>query len=325
MIRWEGFGAQVRFLASILPAPQPEYTSPPQSLPQLSSISPLLMPTSLTDRTYAHFTTQTPLGMAEFSDQPLSPPPPKDEQYYGFFPSRYFTAYLESYIDSHVYAGRTLRSLVRFNTRVDNARKTADEKGWILSYQNTAHDKRGVMRTAKLVDATGLTSRPLTPHIPILSTSSPSPPPLTLHQKDFGAHQSAILSPKPHSPYKNIVILGGAKSAADIVYACAKVPGNQVSWVIREDGNGPAAFLDAKGRAGYANSNEAFYTRFMAAWLPNVFSFERAVWCNFGRLLHGTRGGRWLVERVWRAVNDRYRREVGFGREGRERLAALGT
>ncbi len=36
---------------------------------------------------------------------------------------------------------------------------------------------------------------------------------------------------------KYITLLGGAKSAADMAYACAKV-GKSVSWVIRSSGSG---------------------------------------------------------------------------------------
>lgn len=49
---------------------------------------------------------------------------------------------------------------------------------------------------------------------------------LMLHQRDFG--QSSVLS----SSDKYITVLGGAKSAADMAYACAKA-GKSVSWVIR--------------------------------------------------------------------------------------------
>ena len=49
------------------------------------------------ERNYEAFWTQTPLSMAEFSDQPMDPPPLKD-QYYGYFRAEYVTRYLEGYI-----------------------------------------------------------------------------------------------------------------------------------------------------------------------------------------------------------------------------------
>jgi dimethylaniline monooxygenase (N-oxide forming) len=59
------------------------------------------------ERNYDAFWTQTPLNMARFSDSPIKTPKP-DDIYYGFPPARHVTSYLEEYVDSHVYAGRTL-------------------------------------------------------------------------------------------------------------------------------------------------------------------------------------------------------------------------
>lgn len=74
---------------------------------------------------YEAFWTQTPVGMAEFSDRPMAPPP-DGNQYYGFFPARYVTKYLESYIGNHVYNETTIRDRIMFNTRVIDLKKTAD-------------------------------------------------------------------------------------------------------------------------------------------------------------------------------------------------------
>ena len=240
--------------------------------------------------------------MAEFSDRPLSPPPPPEDQYYGFFPAKYVTSYLETYIDDHIYNGVSIRERIMFNTWVTNVEKTPD-KLWTLSCENK--NGNSIVKTAKLIDASGLTSRPNVPAI--LGKESFSG--LAIHHKDFGQHQSTILS--AYGP-QHIVIVGGGKSAADVAYACAKAPGSKkISWVIREDGNGPAAFLSAEGKGGYRNSNEAFYTRLMAAFLPNVFGGRGWV----GRLLHGTRIGRWVVKKVWDQIDRDYRTKANFKRE----------
>lgn len=80
--------------------------------------------------------------------------------------------------------------------------------------------------------ASGLTS---TPNMPVFAKQDCFKG-LILHQRDFG--QSSVLSPID----KYITVLGGAKSAADMAYACAKA-GKSVSWIIRSSGNGLAAFL----------------------------------------------------------------------------------
>ena len=236
--------------------------------------------------------------MAEFSDRPMTPPPPED-QYYGFFPAKYTAEYLEAYVDDHVYNGQTIRDRVLFKAPVQHAEKGSDGL-WTLS-----HSDGRTLKTRKLIEATGMTSQPYIPKLP----GADSFQGLSLHHKDFG--QSSFLA-DPEK--KHIVILGGAKSAADVAYAAAKAGGKTVSWIIREDGNGPAALFAAQPASPrYANSNEGFYNRYMACFLPNPFGIKSLL----ARLLQGTRLGRWYVSRLWdgfdkglRAFNN-YKREEG--------------
>lgn len=233
-----------------------------------------------------------------------------DEQYYGFFPAKYVTSYLEGYVDSHVYEDRSIRDRVRFNTKVVNVSKTSDGgSGWILELQqsNSHLGPPGIplkLSTKKLIDATGLTSTPNVPFLPGQNRFQG----LAIHHKAFGQHEKAILD---DSKNQNVCVVGGGKSAADIAYACAKA-GKAVSWIIREDGNGPAAFLSVEGRSGYENSNDAFYTRLTSMFLPCVF--HPPVW--FYERLHRTTLGQWVLGRVWDGVDKGYRKTAGF-RTGR--------
>ena len=257
---------------------------------------------------YDAFWTQTPLRMAEYSDAPLYPRPPVDEQYYGFFPAKYVTSYLEKYVDSHIYDDRSIRDRIRFNTKVVNVSKTFDGgPGWRLELQR--NDKIDTdppdlpleLSTKKLIDATGLTSSPNIPFLPGQNRFQG----LAIHHKSFGQHERAILD---DSKNQNICVVGGGKSAADIAYACAKA-GKDISWIIRKVGNGPAAFLSAEGRSGYENSNYAFYTRFTSMFLPCVF--HPAGWCY--EWLHRSKLGQWLLGKVWDGVDKKYRKTAGFG------------
>ena len=63
------------------------------------------------ERIYDVFWTQTPVGMAEFSDRPMSPPPEQD-QYYGFFRAHYLTKYLEAYVSDHIYNSQSFGSVL---------------------------------------------------------------------------------------------------------------------------------------------------------------------------------------------------------------------
>ena len=194
--------------------------------------------------------------MAEFSDSPMNLPPSED-RYFDFFPAKYVTQYLEAYVDSHIYDGTTIRERIHFSTRVMNVSKRLDE--WHL-----ALDSDKILRTPRLIDASGMTSRPFIPkHVGQNQFLG-----LQLHHKGFGQYQHKILD---DPGIDRIAVLGGAKSAADVVYACAKA-GKAVSWIIRENGAGPAAFPAAKGRGMYQNSNDAFYTRFVASLMPSPFN-----------------------------------------------------
>ena len=258
------------------------------------------------ERIYPEFWTQTPVKMAEFSDQPMTPPPAED-QYYGFFPARYTTAYLESYVDNHIYASRTIRDRILFNSSVDSVSKiqnpnTTEGAQWTVTY-NTRHR----IQTRKLIDATGMTSQP---HIPSLPGSLDFKGKV-LHHKSFGQEQTLLLK---DPSVQNICIIGGAKSAADVAYACAKAPAERkIHWVIREDGNGPCAFFAVQPVSKrYANSNEGFYNRFLASFLPNRFGRK---WGWLKWLLHGTVLGRWYVKRLWDGFDKGLRGLTNYQRE----------
>ncbi|KAL8865358.1 MAG: hypothetical protein Q9174_006929, partial [Haloplaca sp. 1 TL-2023] len=244
--------------------------------------------------------------MAEFSDCSMTPP---SEQYYGFFPGKYTTTYLESYIDNHIYSGQTIRNRILFSATVDEIARilnpeASDGANWKITYNSGRH-----LLCFKLIDATGMTSQPFIPTLPGSSEFKGK----SLHHKSFGQSQSLLLS---DPSIQSIVIIGGAKSAADVAYSCAESPlQREIYWIIREDGNGPSAFFAAPAMTErYANSNEGFYNRFLASFLPNRFG-NRWGWSKW--LLQSTFIGRWYAKRLWdgfdkglRAFHD-YQREEG--------------
>ena len=244
------------------------------------------------EKIYDAFWTQTPIGMAEFSDRPMKPPPSED-QYYGFFPARYVTEYLESYFDDHEYNDLTIRDRIKFNCKVSNVEKTAAL--WVISRHNGPE-----IRAPKLIDATGMTSTPNLPHLKGQEDFEGK----LLHHKNFGQ-----LGRLEEVPGQKWAVFGGGKSAADVAYAAAKA-GKDVSWIIRENGGGPAAFLSAEGRGPYANSNESFYTRFVASFLPNPFSKGSYI----SRFLHRTWLGSRIVAMVWAAIDRDHRKKVDYQR-----------
>ena len=136
-------------------------------------------------------------------------------------------------------------------------------------------------KTNKLVVATGLTSIPKMPDLPGKETFSAP----ILHQEAFG--QSGVLT---DPEINDVTVIGGGKSAADMVYTCVKA-GKKVSWVIIKSGTGPAFFLSAKGKGPCKNAFEIGSMRIAGTISPSIYNAD--TWWT--RFLHGSESGRGLV------------------------------
>lgn len=222
--------------------------------------------------------------MAEFSDLPMVPP---SETLYDLYEAKHVAAYLEKYVDEFKYQGRSLRDRIVFEFTVAKIEKINDK--WdIRGHYNDKKEAAIVFHAPKVMIASGLTS---SPNMPILPNQENFQGPI-LHQKDFG--QSSVLSSKD----KYVTVVGGAKSAADMVYASVKA-GKSVSWIIRKSGSGPAAFLSSEGRGRYKNSAELGFTRIMSTFTPSYFT-PQTWWTRF---LHTTRPGNWIVSQIWNTAD----------------------
>jgi len=242
---------------------------------------------------YDAFWTQTPVGMAAFSDRPMAAPPEEDI-YYDFFPAKYMTKYLEDYVDNHVYAYRTLRDRINFNLQVNRVEKLSET--WVVR----CNEGDKLFAGHKLMVATGLTSNPNMPILPNQDAFSGA----IMHHKEFG--QSSFLD---SSDVTHVAVLGGGKSAADIVYASAKA-GKIVSWIIREGGSGPAALAPPEGIGPYRNSNETLYTRLSSRMSPSIF--VPSSW--FTRFLHKSQPGRRFVDWIWSVLDAQYSKAANYQR-----------
>lgn len=252
-------------------------------------------------RLYNGFWSQSGLRMAGFSDTPLTLPP-EAEIYHDIFESKYVTKYLEDYVDSHKYNGSTLRDRVSFGFRVQSIHK--EDGKWRVSGQR--NEKVETIWSSKLIVATGHTSLPAMPNLPD-QASFKGP---VLHQKSFGKASSTILASS--SSYQNVTILGGGKSAADMVYDSVKA-GKTVSWIIRQTGEGPAAFAGAAGKGPYKNGPEMAATRMISALSPSCFS--PVTWWT--RAIHGSDYGRNFIAKIWLGADQACRDLANFEkREG---------
>ena len=231
--------------------------------------------------------------MAEFSDLPMVPP---SETLYDLYDAKYVAGYLENYVNGFQYQGRSLRDRIVFGFTVVKIEKV--NAYWeARGHYNDKKDATIVFRAPKIMIATGLTS---TPNIPTFLNQESFQGSI-LHQKDFG--QSKVLS----SNARHVTVIGGAKSAADMVYASVKA-GKSVAWVIRKSGSGPAAFLSSEGRGRYKNAAELGFTRIMGTFTLSYFT-PLTWWTKF---LHNTGPGNWMVSQFWKTADNVSRDEANF-------------
>lgn len=196
--------------------------------------------------------------MTCFSDEPLEAPSHAPKSY-DTCQAKYVTQYLEDYVDSHTYNGTPLRRRIRPNTTIQHVEKTAS--GWNL------HIKGGTSQSVhcnKIAVAAGINSQPTLPRF--LWQSELTVP--VLHHRDFGTCSDAVLAAS--SPYKNVTILGGGKSAADMVYASLKAE-KTVNWVIRNSGEGPGILMDPAATGRYRHAAEVGVTQSATVLSPSGF------------------------------------------------------
>ena len=158
------------------------------------------------------------------------PHPPATDLYYDFFKAKHTSKYVENYVDHHRFANESLRDRIRFEFKVRTIRKPGNL--WIVTGDKI------VFCASKIIVASGLTSAPTMPDLPGLHHFEAP----IIHQESYG--QSSVLS---SDEFLNVTVLGGGKSAADMVYSSVKAR-KSVSWIIRASSTGPAHFVSPKGK-----------------------------------------------------------------------------
>lgn len=195
--------------------------------------------------------------------------PPENDLYYELFKARHTSNYVEEYVDHRRFADQSLRDRIRFGFEVKSIKKL--DKVWIVT-GDTA-----VFRASKIIIASGLTSTPNMPEVPGKDHFDAP----VIHQESFG--QSSVVS---SAEFQNVTVLGGGKSAGDMVYASVKA-GKSVSWIIRASGTGPAFFVSPKGKGPYKNASQIASVRIASTLSPSIFNPE-TLWTRF---VHGTNLG----------------------------------
>ena len=252
-------------------------------------------------RTFDTFWTQSPMRTTSFADAPLTLPEDAP-RLYDTFPARYVSQYIEDYVRNHVYSDRPLCDRIWLKTEVASVKRISS--GWELDLEGPMAQS---IRCSKLAVASGLTSQPNLPNFP----RHPDWTSPILHHRDFGIHSQAMLSAT--SPYKHITVLGGGKSAADMVYAAINAdPSLQVNWIVRRKGEGPGFFLHAAPSGRYRNAAEPMLSQNATQMNPSGF---RTLLPNF-QSLHREASGRVNIEERILAADERAKGWANYrGRE----------
>ncbi|TGO63002.1 hypothetical protein BCON_0016g00950 [Botryotinia convoluta] len=263
-------------------------------------------------RSYDNFWCQSGRRMSGFSDIPLTVP--EDAPlYHDTFEAKYVTNYLEEYAQNHIYDGKTLFSRIHFYCKAVKTNKVHDK--WeviteVTELPSYLKEKRPSQppisyTCRKLVVSTGRTSYPRMPSIDWESSMK-----FVRHHKAFGE-----LSQQPLPWASGVLffaVLGGGKSAADMVYELVK-KGQNVKWIIRASGEGPALLFPAPGHGRYKNSVESSATRLKALFSPSPF-MPNTWWFSMIRtLLYGTRIGINYMLQSIKNVDQYCRSIAGYG------------
>lgn len=212
-----------------------------------------------------------------------------DENKYGVKRDNHIpAATLHRYLTDYARHFGVLRRTV-FDTTVLSI-EPIGEKGWTIVTSSAG--KEGRFRAQRLIMATGLTSEPNMLRFPGEEDFNA---PL-FHAKDYCRQAPATKS------VKNVVVVGGAKSAFDIAYSFVQ-EGAQVDLVIRPDGNGPVWLTPTYVTPFKRKIEELLHTRILTWFSPCPWGDEDG-FAPVRYFLHQTAIGRWVVHNFWHALGS---------------------
>ncbi|KAI1336035.1 hypothetical protein F5Y15DRAFT_216524 [Xylariaceae sp. FL0016] len=232
-------------------------------------------------RLYPGLKSNNMIGTYEYPDFPMS------EDKYGVGPFNHIpAAVLHQYLTDFAHHFNVFDK-IQFSTQVDVVEPHQDG-GWRI-HVTTPMGQR-VVKTAKLILATGLTS---TPNMPHYNKEESFDAPL-FHAKDFCQEAPNL------KDIKNAVVVGGAKSAYDVAYALVE-DGATVDLVIRPDGHGPVWIAPPIVTPFKKRLDKLLHVRWMTWFSPCPWGAEDG-WSGIRNFLHGTAIGRGIVNQFWKTL-----------------------
>lgn len=179
---------------------------------------------------------------------------------------------------------------IEFGSRVQSVEQRPDDT-WLLTISRSAEsaERPPMILANRLVIATGTASNTYLPHFKGASSFGKS----IFHSAHFARYEGKI----PLDSLKKVVVLGGAKSAWDVVHSYAS-SGVKVEWVIRADGNGPAWMAPTRVTPIKLLLEKLVFVRFLM-WLSPCIWGDADGHGRIRNWFHSTWIGRRIVSAFW--------------------------
>ncbi|KAH8719251.1 putative dimethylaniline monooxygenase [Phaeosphaeriaceae sp. PMI808] len=233
-------------------------------------------------RLYPGLKSNNMLGSYEFPDFPM------DEKTYGVKPlahipgvvlNRYLTDFAKFY---------GIYDRLQFDSTVDLVE--SNESGWAITVTTAGRERK--VHSTKLILATGLTSTPNTPQYNDAETFDRP----FFHAKDFCKRADEL------KDVKNVVVVGGAKSAYDVAYAMVE-SGATVDLIIKPDSTGPVWIAPRKVTPFEHRIDTILNIRALSWFSPCPWGHEDG-YGAVRRFLQKTIIGRMLAKSFWSIMGN---------------------
>ncbi|KAB5581271.1 hypothetical protein GE09DRAFT_1256645, partial [Coniochaeta sp. 2T2.1] len=240
------------------------------------------------ERLYPGLKTNNVIGSYEYGDFPMIP------EKYGLEPGQHIPGavvyrYFEDYAAFH-----NLHQHIRFSSKVTSA-SLQDDGVWVVGLADGTS-----VRARKLVIATGLLKVPKMPTFPGRENFKG----LLFHAKELAIRAEEL------SQKREIVVIGGNKSAWDVIYTAAQ-GGTRVRMVMRPSGGGPHYIWPKRFDWGPFKSLSLATFISVRAWSvvdPSPFGkTATSGWVRY--VLHQTRIGQAMCRMFWNGL-DRHIKDI---------------